>query len=113
MYPATTGTGFARCVPPIHQLHRTTVLLSLVEHLTLDLKETGIADRLRYVMVGKHSFRVEVFQAYQAIGSGNICRHLVQAILTLSCYAIVGLGQLLGMLPPVLAALYFAREALA
>src|SRR6266566_4430483 len=109
VYPATTGTGFARCVPPIHQLHIATVLLSLVEQLTLDLKETGIAHCLRQAMESLHSFRVEVFQANQGIGLGNMRRHLVQGILTLACYAIVCLCQFLGILPPVLTPLYFAR----
>src|SRR6266536_5737235 len=94
-------------------MHRTTVLLSLVEQLTLDLKETDIAHGLRQAMVSQHSFRVEVFQANQGRGSGNLRRHLVQGILTLARYAIVCLCQFLGIPPPVLTPLDFAREALA
>src|SRR6266702_6619144 len=105
--------GLRRGEPTIHQLHIATVLLSLVEQLTLDLKETGIAHCLRQAMESLHPLRVEVFQANQGIGSGNMRRHLMQGILALACYAIVCLCQFPGILPPVLTALDFACEPFA
>ena len=111
MYPATTGTGFARCVPPIHQLHIATVLLSLVEQLTLDLKETGIAHCLRQVMVSKHPLRVEVFQANQGISSGNMRGHLVQGVLPPAGHPIVYFCKFLAIFPPVLTTPAYFRSS--
>ena len=44
--PTAMMAGFGTGIPPIYQLHRATILLRLVEQLTLDLEETGITHGL-------------------------------------------------------------------
>src|SRR5579862_8785534 len=39
IYPATPGTGFARGIPPINQLHRATVVLGFADQLALNFTE--------------------------------------------------------------------------
>ena len=83
------------------------MLLSLVEELALYFKEAGITHRLREPVVGKHAFRIEVFQANQRVGAGKIGRHLMQRVLPPADYAIVDPCKLASSFPPVLTALYF------